>query len=217
MFKHALLFAVAVFVFSATAATMIWGDRLFQIVSVSDFDTCILVGGVVTDTVPRRCVYSSAIYIERFSTVVEQYRLEQAKPSLDKTTVTEVVMSIGPEPVDCVGVGRTQCLVVNGELFYDDIEGFEHQYGRYYKIIAERTLRFGTDDPERIPQDASIYRYELQKILSITETDLSRANKPSSQTPDPSTVETLDVLSATSTDVSTSTDAASTTSTTTSL
>ncbi len=62
---------------------------------------------------------------------------------------------IAAHTVDCVGVTVMKCLVVNGEWFYDDIEGYSHQEGTAQSICVRRTKR-----PEPIPQDVGIYVYQ---------------------------------------------------------
>lgn len=81
----------------------------------------------------------------------------------------EMVIKVGPEKMECMGVAPMECLVVDGELFYEDIEGFYFEAGFEYKLRVKKSLAFGTDDPEQIPADASMYKYELVDILSKTE------------------------------------------------
>ena len=65
------------------------------------------------------------------------------------------VFNIAAHETDCVGVGPRQCLIVNDELFYDSIEGYQHVEGQAARVCVEKTKR-----PEPIPADASslIYR-----------------------------------------------------------
>lgn len=84
----------------------------------------------------------------------------------DRDSATEVMaLSVGPEKVDCVGVGPMQCLIVNGSMFYDRIRGFEYEEGYQYELLVERTAR----ERSQIPADASRYRYELIEVKSKTE------------------------------------------------
>ena len=77
------------------------------------------------------------------------------------TAVLEV--SVGPDMVDCVGVGPRKCLVVDGKFFYDSIEGFDYEPGYRYMIRMERfDAWLGSEEP---PQDASRYGYRLIEIL----------------------------------------------------
>lgn len=75
---------------------------------------------------------------------------------------------IAPELVDCEGVGPQTCMQVaesaDGptELFYDTIEGFEHQAGTTYVV----DVRIETvDDP---PADGSSLRYVLAAVVSAS-------------------------------------------------
>ena len=45
---------------------------------------------------------------------------------------------VGPELKECVGVGPMQCMVVDGELFYSRIDGFDYEEEYVYKLKIER-------------------------------------------------------------------------------
>ena len=82
----------------------------------------------------------------------------------DDVTVMEV--TVGPELLDCVGVGPRQCLEVNGRFFYEGIDGFKHEEGYTYRLKIERYDAFpGEKEP---PQDASRYGYHLVEVISKT-------------------------------------------------
>ena len=81
-----------------------------------------------------------------------------------KRSVLEV--TVGPELAECVGVGPMQCLVVDEELFYDSIEGFEYVEGYVYRIRMERYDAW--PDLDEPPQDVSGYGYRLVDIISQT-------------------------------------------------
>ena len=61
---------------------------------------------------------------------------------------------------DCIGVSPQKCMVINNELFYDQIQGFEYQEGTEYTITVRQI-----PVAEPVPQDASAYTYELVEIL----------------------------------------------------
>lgn len=69
---------------------------------------------------------------------------------------------------DCVGVGPQQCLSVRESaeaewtLWYDPIEGFEHEPGYDYRLVVIETT---VSDP---PADASSIRWTLVEILEKT-------------------------------------------------
>lgn len=80
------------------------------------------------------------------------------------SAATQVLtVTVGPELRDCVGVGPMRCLVVDNGLFYDPIQGFEHQSGYEYQLRILRRPRFNS---EQIPADASRYQYQLLEVLS---------------------------------------------------
>ena len=78
-------------------------------------------------------------------------------------TVLEV--TVGPELLDCVGVAEMKCMEVDGEYFYESIDGFDHEEGYTYRLKIERFEAFPGQEP---PQDASMYGYRLIEILSKT-------------------------------------------------
>ena len=81
------------------------------------------------------------------------------------TAILEV--TVGPEMVDCQAVGPWKCLIVDGEYFYDTIEGFDHEPGYRYVIRMERFDAW--PDMEEPPQDASRYGYRLIEILEMVQ------------------------------------------------
>ena len=83
-------------------------------------------------------------------------------------------VTVGPTLARCHGVGPQSCMVVDGDLFHDGIEGFTWEAGYDYR------LRIGKHDPwdgKEPPQDAGRYAYRLLELLD--------------KTPAPSTPETL--------------------------
>ena len=91
---------------------------------------------------------------------------EPTQESADQTTEIDantpgdtLTFQIAPYTQDCTGVAPMKCMVVNNELFYDDIQGFEYQEGTEYTITVKRIKR------ENVPADASAYIYQLIEIL----------------------------------------------------
>lgn len=85
-------------------------------------------------------------------------------PAPTPAKVMEVM--VGPELLDCVGVGPQKCMEVNGDFFYGSIDGFEHEEGYNYRLKIERYDAFpGEKEP---PQDASRYGYRLIEVISKT-------------------------------------------------
>ena len=70
---------------------------------------------------------------------------------------------VGPSKVDCVGIFPQKCLVVNGEYFYNTIDGFNYEDGYEYELLVNIIQIY---DEINAPQDASIYKYELVQIIS---------------------------------------------------
>ncbi len=80
------------------------------------------------------------------------------------TEIQEV--TIGPERVECQGAAPMMCLVVDGLLFYQEIDGFEHEPGYEYRLRIEQYDAWpGQDEP---PADASLYGYRLIEIIRKT-------------------------------------------------
>ena len=73
------------------------------------------------------------------------------------------VVTVGPYREECVGVAPQMCLVVNDELFYDEIDGFDHQPGYQYRLRIEQYDRW--PGQTEIPQDTGRYGYRLLEIL----------------------------------------------------
>ena len=67
---------------------------------------------------------------------------------------------------ECVGVAPMQCMVVDGEFFYEPIEGFAHEEGFDYRLKIERFDAW--PEQEEPPQDASRYGYRLIEVVSRT-------------------------------------------------
>ena len=86
------------------------------------------------------------------------------RPATPGGAIQEV--TVGPELVECVGSHPQQCLVVDGELFYDPIDGFRHQTGYRYRLRIERYDRF--PGQTEIPQDTGRHGYRLLEILAQT-------------------------------------------------
>lgn len=75
------------------------------------------------------------------------------------------VVTVGPTLAKCYGVGLRTCMVVDGEFFYDGIEGFEYEAGYNYRLRVGKYDPWGGREP---PQDASRYAYRLLEPLEKT-------------------------------------------------
>ena len=74
-------------------------------------------------------------------------------------------VEVGPELVDCVGVGAMKCMVVDGSFFYSRVEGFDYEEGYVYRLRIEKFEAYPGREP---PQDASRYGYRLIEVISKT-------------------------------------------------
>lgn len=84
----------------------------------------------------------------------------------DDTELMEV--TVAPELEDCVGIAPMKCMVVDGELFYDHIDGFDHEPGYEYRLKIERYDAWpGMEEP---PQDAGRYGYRLIEVIEKVKT-----------------------------------------------
>ncbi len=73
-------------------------------------------------------------------------------PGEEESKVTR--FSIAGATESCQGVGPMRCLVVNGELFYGEIEGYSHVEGTAAEICVEEVKR-----EEPVPADAASITY----------------------------------------------------------
>ena len=85
-------------------------------------------------------------------------------------------VTVGPTLAKCYGVALQSCMVVDGWIFYDGIEGFQYEAGYDYHLRIGKYDPWGGEEP---PQDASRYAYRLLEQLE--------------KTPAPSTPATLSV------------------------
>ena len=107
--------------------------------------------------------------VSGYSSADGQYHGGPLNSSDESATGDEVKMmevTVGPELLDCVGVGPRKCLEVDGKLFYDGIDGFKHEEGHTYRLKIERYDAF--PEEEEPPQDASRYGYRLIEVISKT-------------------------------------------------
>ena len=73
---------------------------------------------------------------------------------------------MAPARQECYGPFRRMCLIVDGEFFYEEIDGFTHEPGYEYRRRIERYDAFpGQKEP---PQDAGKHGYRLIEVISKT-------------------------------------------------
>ncbi|MGY0216235.1 DUF4377 domain-containing protein [Endozoicomonadaceae bacterium StTr2] len=87
------------------------------------------------------------------------------RPESSPGTSEKMVVEVSPLKVDCHGMIPMKCLIVDGDYFYSDIQGFEFVEGHRYKLKIQRIQQYTTDN---VPADASLYDYRLIRILEKT-------------------------------------------------
>lgn len=89
------------------------------------------------------------------------------QPTLSPDPDAEIMeVSVGSELESCVGLYPMMCMVVDGGLFYDAIDGFDFEPGYEYKLRIERYDAW--PDMEEPPQDAGKYGYRLIEVIRKT-------------------------------------------------
>ncbi len=75
-------------------------------------------------------------------------------------------VTVGPARLACYGAFRQLCHIVDGEFFYESIDGFDYEPGYTYRLRVRRYDRWlGRDEP---PQDVGRYGYRLVETISKT-------------------------------------------------
>jgi hypothetical protein len=80
----------------------------------------------------------------------------------------EIVLFVGPQLVDCVGMGPQTCYLTRESpdeewtYFYDPIQGFEYETGFEYQLRLKVVPLL---DP---PADGSAFEYELLEVIQKT-------------------------------------------------
>ena len=89
-----------------------------------------------------------------FSIVAIAFSLPHAVDLARTDHSTVILFAIEANTVPCEGLVPMRCLVVNGEYFYDVIDGYQHVEGRPARIYVERRKR-----PEPVPADVGDFVY----------------------------------------------------------
>ncbi|MCP4196097.1 MAG: META domain-containing protein [Proteobacteria bacterium] len=93
---------------------------------------------------------------------------EIATPDVGSEIIT---LFVGPEKVECIGEAPQECMLVKGNrddeytLFYDSIEGFEHEPGFEYELLVQ------VEEVENPPADASSFKYTLVDVVDKSAVD----------------------------------------------
>ena len=99
---------------------------------------------------------------------IEQDRLVSVDPVERTSVISQKVIFVGAEQVDCEGVGPQKCLWVKEdidgewELFYDTIVGFSWESGFIYE------LRVRVDQVQNPPADGSSMLWTLMEVVEKT-------------------------------------------------
>ena len=84
-----------------------------------------------------------------------------------------LTLFVGPEEVECFGLGPRTCLQVRESPdepwrnFFESIQGFDFERGFFYELIVEKR------SVSPVPADGSSYRYRLLRVVSKTSVDES--------------------------------------------
>lgn len=116
-----------------------------------DFQECLNMSGVIMESYPRQCSFDKEIFIENV-----------------KVESQEKILQIASKRMSCTGIVPQECYVVNDELFYDPIEGFDFESGYEYTLRVEERPRCDVHKPENCPLDVGLYSYHLLEILEKT-------------------------------------------------
>jgi len=90
-----------------------------------------------------------------------QYKITSAA-----STTEEIIFKIGPKKINCKNSVLQNCLVVNGELFYSEINGFYFEPGFEYKIRVKKTLKNSLSSSISSQNKPPEYIYDLLEIIS---------------------------------------------------
>jgi uncharacterized protein YraI/heat shock protein HslJ len=102
----------------------------------------------------------------------------------------QVTLFVGPQRVPCEGEGPQECYQVKEtpddewQLFYDEIEGFEWEFGYEYELLVN------TYQVENPPAGGSSLRYELVEVVSKTPVEVENVTGID---PDSVTINTFDL------------------------
>ena len=92
----------------------------------------------------------------------------EVAPAKTSSNNSKMIVTIGPELQDCFGVGPMKCMLVDGKLFYDQIQGFSHKNGVTSTIEVAREQYCDPNVLNSCPQDGSSYKYQLVRLISET-------------------------------------------------
>ncbi|MFT5706456.1 MAG: hypothetical protein ACI9ES_000735 [Oceanospirillaceae bacterium] len=133
-------------------STRSYNNGLF---SSETFESCFDSGGTIQESYPRSCALNGRFYTENINV-------------RDKFERISLVFEVGPQKTTCQEFhsGNLQCLIVNGESFYEEISGFVHQPGKTTTIEVERIQICDPNVINSCPQDIGIYQYRWLRNIT---------------------------------------------------
>lgn len=121
--------------------------------SVGSFNDCFIAGGHIPESNPPQCFLGKQSFIKDTKVGLKGERKVMRFQVEPKTVICQ-----GLHPVD------QKCLVMNGEYFYQQIDGYNHKEGQGRILSVERLQICNPKKDNDCLQDASIYQYKLLKI-----------------------------------------------------
>ena len=152
-------------------------------IQVTNFEECVAAGYPVMESYPRKCAEPnngpfieiiSIEEIEKIKTVTKEPEIKSVSQDKNYVTIETLKWEVAAKKQECGSFSRQPCLVVNGENLYDPIDDFEYKEGYTYQITVGKYLRFGTTDPDLLPQDVGMFAYRLVSLDSITSTEIKQ-------------------------------------------
>lgn len=131
-----------------------------EISAIANFDECYIAGGDIMERYPRMCSIGNQVFEETLGpkkkgdSIKRIFKVDAERPTCQ-----------GAHPFD------QECLIVNGQYFYSNIEGFQHEKGNEYVIAVSQTMICDPDVLNDCPQDVGIYDYKLLEIISRRRVD----------------------------------------------
>ena len=142
---------LAIFIGLAVIANLFSGEGISEPKKLNTFaDHCQTAGGILSGENKQQCDLEGRLY--------KAWNLPGQKGER-----RVMILKIGPERVECTGLVTRQCLVVEGELFYDQIEGYRFKPGQETILPVERIQTCDPDTANDCPMDGSVFRF--RKLL----------------------------------------------------
>lgn len=128
-------------------ATVIFGSDKEQPNSKTTFaHYCATAGGAISGAFDSECAIDNITY--------RNWNLPG-----EKGERRVMILKIGPEQVPCTDVAPRKCLMVDGEQFFDHIEGFTFRPGKEQIVPVERIQICVPKPSNDCPQDAGIFQF----------------------------------------------------------